>query len=227
MQTEHHIIKLHRPWATLPNVASLPALVKPIQTPPNDPYAEEFSETELRSLALEGLSDTLPGLSISPASIQALPPDYFSLHYLHVRYRKPLGDRYFPLRADAPDGVRFSTSVHSLGGMICMALTLKALLNRLALTIDPAKLREARNLALLLREVQFAVYTTLLKYPTASPAPNLIIGSYTAYDRSGNNVTSLYHVLFDEDRLASYLSADNTIQDAIDHWVANQTQPQW
>lgn len=226
MQTKHVVIPYYRAWATLPDVLSLGTVTKPLQTPPKEPYVEEYSEADLRSLALENLSDTLPGLSISPSSLMGLPVDFFIAHYLHVRYKKPLPETYYPLRMDTATEMRLSTSMHSLSGLVCMALTLKALLNRTALTIDPAKLREARNLALLLREVQYAIYITLSKYPTGNKLDNLIIGSYTVFEKFGDSVDSVYYVMFDETKLTQWLSQGRTIDEAITHWVANQTQPQ-
>lgn len=227
METNHKVIKLLTPWTTLPNVTNIPVPKKPTQTAINEQYVEEFTESALRSLALQNKSDLLPGLSTTEAKLNALPADFLLEHYLHLRYRRKLSDGYYALRSDGANGMRLSTSVHSLAGLSLMALVLKALLDRVAVTIDPSKIREARDILLLLREVQFAIYNILQKYPTGVHNGNLIIGAYTEITRLQSMVEEIYWVLFDEATLNSYVAAGHTVDEAVAYWLANRQQPTW
>lgn len=227
MENKYRSIRHYSIWSSLPVIANLPPLKPGLMTPPNEVNADNYTEAQLRAMVLENRVGGLTGLSVSASLLETLPENFVLEHYLHVRYRSPLSESYYPLRSDAGNMMRLSTSPHCLAGMICTYLVLRSIMEKMAVTIDPTEIYVSRNIYMLTLQLESAIRTTLTAYPNGDAIDRLIIGSFTEIQRFGNNVEETYWVLFDSQQLESYEAADHTPEEAIDHWIANRTQPEW
>lgn len=225
MKLKHLSLKYYQSWDTLPDPDNLINFKKPISSPSKEKPVEEYTEASLRTLVLMNKTDVLTGLAVSSESILSLPDNYVLEHYMHIRYGTHMSSDYMPIRIDNPVHLIITTALHSLSGLVCVALVLKPLLEKTAMSIDPAKIKEARNIALLLKEVEYAIYRILVKYPGAIKSNSLVVGAYKELIRSGNYAEETMWILLDDTELTKHLAKGNTLESTLEHWVKTGKQP--
>lgn len=210
-------------WLQLPQIANMAEPAKPSKTTSSEilDATTVLSAAQVKSILMEAIAttDLFAQTTLDPEVVAALPADWIYAYYLNARYATPIPESMMPIRVKHI----YNQNDYLLAPLLICSAILMRLWDQTKSTIDPAIKYENDCLMRCIIQLNYVLYEIVRRNPTGQRPNVLLVSSIQAYD-SNTQETDLYY-WFDHAKLEDWESAGKTVEDAIEWWQTNHTQP--